>query len=161
MFGFFSLISSSSPSTSLWTRIESRYRSSIDYLSIDLIFFGGHHVERSVISWFFFLCNSLTQPHLAVRVEETATVLFFVVDFLGFFFWRSPHYRHLRSYVTVLVSLTFVFCYHFFFFLFFFLLLFNFLGTTWTQEMLWLMANDCDFEAAGKKTLTLRSPFLE
>nr|CAH0100697.1 unnamed protein product [Daphnia galeata] len=33
-------------------------------------------------------------------------------------------------------------------------------GTTWTQELVWLIANDCDFEGAQKK-LNDRSPFLE
>jgi len=33
-------------------------------------------------------------------------------------------------------------------------------GTTWTQEMVWLIANDCDFIGA-KQTLTERFPFLE
>ena len=33
-------------------------------------------------------------------------------------------------------------------------------GTTWTQEMVWLILNDCDFQGA-KKTLNIRSPFLE
>ncbi|KAI9564852.1 hypothetical protein GHT06_008593 [Daphnia sinensis] len=33
-------------------------------------------------------------------------------------------------------------------------------GTTWTQELVWLIANDCDFEGA-KRSLNDRSPFLE
>ncbi len=33
-------------------------------------------------------------------------------------------------------------------------------GTTWTQELVWLIANDCDFEGAKKK-LNDRSPFIE
>ncbi|KAI9563009.1 hypothetical protein GHT06_010465 [Daphnia sinensis] len=34
-------------------------------------------------------------------------------------------------------------------------------GTTWTCELLWLLQNNCDFEAASKAGLTLRTPFLE
>jgi len=34
-------------------------------------------------------------------------------------------------------------------------------GTTWTQELLWLLANKCDFETAKKKPLDLRSPYME
>ncbi|KAH8416081.1 hypothetical protein KR222_007714 [Zaprionus bogoriensis] len=34
-------------------------------------------------------------------------------------------------------------------------------GTTWMQELLWLLMNDCNFEAALAKDLELRSPFLE
>ncbi|KAL9693715.1 hypothetical protein quinque_013000 [Culex quinquefasciatus] len=34
-------------------------------------------------------------------------------------------------------------------------------GTTWTQEMLWLICNDLDFETAGKEKLTKRFPFFE
>ncbi|EDW01049.1 sulfotransferase 1A3 [Drosophila grimshawi] len=34
-------------------------------------------------------------------------------------------------------------------------------GTTWMQELAWLLLNDCDFEAALSKDLELRSPFLE
>ncbi|KAH8371464.1 hypothetical protein KR093_007559 [Drosophila rubida] len=34
-------------------------------------------------------------------------------------------------------------------------------GTTWMQELLWLLMNDCNFEAALSKDLELRSPFLE
>ncbi|XP_034102118.1 uncharacterized protein LOC117566679 [Drosophila albomicans] len=34
-------------------------------------------------------------------------------------------------------------------------------GTTWMQELVWLLMNDCNFEAALSKDLELRSPFLE
>lgn len=34
-------------------------------------------------------------------------------------------------------------------------------GTTWMQELLWLLMNDCDFEAALGDHLEVRSPFLE
>jgi len=34
-------------------------------------------------------------------------------------------------------------------------------GTTWTQEMVWLICNDCDFETALSKKLIDRSPFFE
>lgn len=34
-------------------------------------------------------------------------------------------------------------------------------GTTWTQEMLWLIGNDCDFEKAKSIQLYARFPFLE
>ncbi|KAH8299491.1 hypothetical protein KR044_001904 [Drosophila immigrans] len=34
-------------------------------------------------------------------------------------------------------------------------------GTTWMQELVWLLMNDCDFEAALSKDLELRFPFLE
>ncbi|XP_023301671.2 sulfotransferase 1 family member D1 [Lucilia cuprina] len=34
-------------------------------------------------------------------------------------------------------------------------------GTTWAQEMTWLIMNDFDFEKAKSVDLTLRSPFLE
>jgi Sulfotransferase domain len=34
-------------------------------------------------------------------------------------------------------------------------------GTTWTQEMVWLIVNNCDFEAAKQKSLNERAPFLE
>ncbi|XP_049861235.1 luciferin sulfotransferase-like [Schistocerca gregaria] len=34
-------------------------------------------------------------------------------------------------------------------------------GTTWTQEMVWLIGNDCDFETAKKKKLNERVPFIE
>ncbi|XP_075166746.1 sulfotransferase 1 [Haematobia irritans] len=34
-------------------------------------------------------------------------------------------------------------------------------GTTWAQEMTWLIMNDFDFEQAKKIDLTIRSPFLE
>jgi len=33
-------------------------------------------------------------------------------------------------------------------------------GTTWTQEMVWMIMNDCDVEAAKEK-LQIRSPFIE
>ncbi|GLH10760.1 Putative sulfotransferase domain protein [Gryllus bimaculatus] len=34
-------------------------------------------------------------------------------------------------------------------------------GTTWTQEMVWLLVNDFDYEGAKEKTLMHRSPYLE
>ncbi|EFN83859.1 Sulfotransferase 1C4 [Harpegnathos saltator] len=34
-------------------------------------------------------------------------------------------------------------------------------GTTWTQELVWLLSNNLDFETAGKQYLTERFPFLE
>jgi hypothetical protein len=34
-------------------------------------------------------------------------------------------------------------------------------GTTWTQEMVWLIANDLDFEKAKKTPLNDRVPFFE
>lgn len=34
-------------------------------------------------------------------------------------------------------------------------------GTTWTQEMVWLICNDLDFEKARSTVLRDRSPFLE
>ena len=34
-------------------------------------------------------------------------------------------------------------------------------GTTWTQEMVWLLANNCDIERARQITLGARSPFIE
>ncbi|XP_022184433.1 luciferin sulfotransferase isoform X1 [Nilaparvata lugens] len=34
-------------------------------------------------------------------------------------------------------------------------------GTTWTQEMVWLIGNDCDYEAAKSQLLLQRFPFLE
>nr|XP_039270401.1 sulfotransferase 1C4-like [Styela clava] len=34
-------------------------------------------------------------------------------------------------------------------------------GTTWTQEIVWLLCNDGNIEEANKQLLTLRSPFLE
>ena len=37
----------------------------------------------------------------------------------------------------------------------------NIKGTTWTQEMVWMIVNNCDQEAAKVTPLTLRSPFLE
>lgn len=34
-------------------------------------------------------------------------------------------------------------------------------GTTWMQEMIWLISNDLDYETASKKQLLERFPFLE
>ena len=34
-------------------------------------------------------------------------------------------------------------------------------GTTWTQEMVWMLINNCDAELAKQKPLTVRAPFLE
>ena len=34
-------------------------------------------------------------------------------------------------------------------------------GTTWTQEMVWIMANNMDFEGAKTIETTVRVPFLE
>lgn len=34
-------------------------------------------------------------------------------------------------------------------------------GTTWMQELLWLVMNDFDFETAKREHLEVRSPFLE
>lgn len=34
-------------------------------------------------------------------------------------------------------------------------------GTTWAQEMTWLILNNFDFEKAITEDLTIRSPFLE
>ncbi|XP_057376853.1 sulfotransferase 1A3-like isoform X1 [Daphnia carinata] len=34
-------------------------------------------------------------------------------------------------------------------------------GTTWTQELVWLIANNCDTETAKKTPLHVRSPYLE
>lgn len=34
-------------------------------------------------------------------------------------------------------------------------------GTTWTQELVWLIANNLDFDTAGNKLLAERFPFLE
>lgn len=34
-------------------------------------------------------------------------------------------------------------------------------GTTWTQELVWMIANDLDYEAAQRDFLTKRSPFFE
>ncbi|CAH1972841.1 unnamed protein product [Acanthoscelides obtectus] len=34
-------------------------------------------------------------------------------------------------------------------------------GTTWTQEMVWLIVNDLNYDAAARIPLTERSPFLE
>jgi len=56
--------------------------------------------------------------------------------------------------------------YQTFYLLFSFLILFRLLhlpnlkGTTWTQEMVWLVGNDCNFEGA-KTLLRERVPFLE
>lgn len=36
-----------------------------------------------------------------------------------------------------------------------------FLGTTWVQELVFLIQNDCDFETAKSKTIEERSPFFE
>lgn len=40
-------------------------------------------------------------------------------------------------------------------------LLFNFLGTTWTQEMVWLLGNHLNYEKAKSEELHKRFPFLE
>lgn len=34
-------------------------------------------------------------------------------------------------------------------------------GTTWTQELVWMIANDLDYERAQQELLTKRSPFFE
>lgn len=34
-------------------------------------------------------------------------------------------------------------------------------GTTWTQELVWLIVNDCNFEKAKKTDLNIRSPYME
>ncbi|XP_045029717.1 sulfotransferase 1C4-like [Daphnia magna] len=34
-------------------------------------------------------------------------------------------------------------------------------GTTWTQELVWMVVNDCNAEAARNSPLFIRSPFLE
>jgi len=34
-------------------------------------------------------------------------------------------------------------------------------GTTWTQEMMWMLNNDLDYETALSKTLAERFPFIE
>ncbi|XP_046656673.1 sulfotransferase 1E1-like [Daphnia pulicaria] len=34
-------------------------------------------------------------------------------------------------------------------------------GTTWVQELVWMVVNDCDFEKGKKEQLSIRSPFLE
>lgn len=34
-------------------------------------------------------------------------------------------------------------------------------GTTWTQELVWMIANDLDYEAAQRDPLTKRFPFFE
>ena len=36
-----------------------------------------------------------------------------------------------------------------------------FIGTTWTQELVWLIANDLDFNTAKTRLLAERFPFLE
>lgn len=38
---------------------------------------------------------------------------------------------------------------------------FIFLGTTWTQELVWLIVNGCDTEKAKQIPLQMRSPYLE
>jgi hypothetical protein len=35
------------------------------------------------------------------------------------------------------------------------------IGTTWVQELVWMVVNDCDFEKGKKEQLSIRSPFLE
>lgn len=39
--------------------------------------------------------------------------------------------------------------------------MYDYIGTTWMQELVWLVVNDCDFETAKKTQLSIRSPFLE
>ncbi|KAI9553518.1 hypothetical protein GHT06_021436 [Daphnia sinensis] len=34
-------------------------------------------------------------------------------------------------------------------------------GTTWVQELVWMVVNQCDFEKSKKEQLSIRSPFLE
>ncbi|XP_057378326.2 sulfotransferase 1A3-like [Daphnia carinata] len=34
-------------------------------------------------------------------------------------------------------------------------------GTTWVQELVWMVVNQCDFEKGKKEQLSIRSPFLE
>lgn len=34
-------------------------------------------------------------------------------------------------------------------------------GTTWTQELTWMIANDLDYDGAQRDFLTKRSPFFE
>lgn len=34
-------------------------------------------------------------------------------------------------------------------------------GTTWTQEMIWLLCNDLDYETASKNMVNDRFPYLE
>jgi len=34
-------------------------------------------------------------------------------------------------------------------------------GTTWAQEMIWMIGNDLDYDASAKLNLGLRFPFLE
>ena len=36
-----------------------------------------------------------------------------------------------------------------------------FLGTTWTQELVWMVVNNCDKETGKNIPLMKRSPFLE
>lgn len=40
-------------------------------------------------------------------------------------------------------------------------ILYTFSGTTWTQELVWLVANNLDFENAKSIPLTDRFPFFE
>jgi len=42
-----------------------------------------------------------------------------------------------------------------------FVLTFPKCGTTWMQELVWMVVNNCDFEKAKSAQLSLRSPFLE
>lgn len=37
----------------------------------------------------------------------------------------------------------------------------TFKGTTWTQELVWMVVNNCNAEAARNNPLFIRSPFLE
>lgn len=37
----------------------------------------------------------------------------------------------------------------------------EFTGTTWMQELVWMVANQCDFEQSKSTQLSIRSPFLE
>lgn len=34
-------------------------------------------------------------------------------------------------------------------------------GTTWTQELVWMIANNLDYDGAQRQLLTTRSPFFE
>lgn len=34
-------------------------------------------------------------------------------------------------------------------------------GTTWTQELVWMIAHDLDYDGAQRELLTARSPFFE
>lgn len=43
----------------------------------------------------------------------------------------------------------------------FLLLSIFFVGTTWTQEMVWLIANDLDYATAFQQSLPTRFPFFE